>query len=58
VIHGRGDDVVPPRVSVEFAAAHPAVQLVLVDDAHDLAGSLDLIVAATRALLAEAPLPA
>ncbi len=50
IIHGTGDTIVPPTVSQAFAAAHPDVQLVLVDDDHPLARSIDLIVTATRAM--------
>ena len=55
IIHGRNDDVVPVRVSEDFAAEHPQVKLVLVDDEHTLAGSLDLIIAATRSLVDGVP---
>jgi len=51
VIHGRRDDVVACTVSEQFAAAHPDVELVLVDDEHRLQGSIDVIVAATRRLV-------
>lgn len=52
LIHGRGDDVVPAQVSVDFAAEHPEVRLELVDDDHRLAASVDRMVAAARELLA------
>ena len=52
LIHGRGDDVVPAQVSVDFAAEHPEVCLELVDDDHRLAASVDRMVAAARELLA------
>jgi pimeloyl-ACP methyl ester carboxylesterase len=51
LIHGKNDDVVPARVSEDFAAAHPQVKLMLVDDDHSLASSLDLIITATRSLI-------
>jgi len=50
IIHGIHDEVVPASVSQGFAALHPEVQLVLVDDAHQLAGSIETILAATRAM--------
>ena len=50
IIHGIHAASVPAAVSQAFAAAHPEVQLVLVDDEHQLAGSIELIVAATRAM--------
>jgi pimeloyl-ACP methyl ester carboxylesterase len=55
LIHGRADDVVPARVSEEFAAAHPSVQLVLVDDEHRLKQSIAVIVAATRSFVDGTP---
>jgi pimeloyl-ACP methyl ester carboxylesterase len=51
VVHGRGDEVVPVHGSEAFAADHPGVRLVLVDDAHRLAASIDVIVAATRSFV-------
>jgi len=50
IIHGRGDEVVPARVSEDFAAEYPEVRLELVDDGHTLAGSIDRIIAAAREL--------
>lgn len=55
IIHGTRDEVVPSAVSQGFAAAHPEVQLVLVDDEHRLVDSIDVIVAATRALVLGQP---
>lgn len=56
IVHGTRDDVVPISVSRAFAAANPGrVTLIEVDDEHRLAGSLDRIVAETRALLGVAP---
>jgi pimeloyl-ACP methyl ester carboxylesterase len=43
IIHGRNDQTVPYRYSVDFAAEKPNVQLILVDDDHSLANSLDFI---------------
>lgn len=50
ILHGTRDEVVPPSVSEAFAAEHPEVQLVLLDDDHALASSLESILAATRCL--------
>jgi pimeloyl-ACP methyl ester carboxylesterase len=50
LIHGRRDELIPVAAIEAYAAAHPAVRLELVDDAHVLAGSLDRIVAAAREL--------
>ncbi len=55
IIHGRRDEIVPVGVSEAFAAGHPEIQLVVVDDDHSLAGSIDRIVAATRCLVDGAP---
>lgn len=55
IIHGLRDEVVPASVSQDFAAAHPQVQLVLVDDEHRLADSVERIIAATRAMVLAAP---
>ncbi len=55
ILHGRGDEIVPLQVSQAFAAEHPEVQLVVVDDGHTLAGSVGAIVAATRSLVDGAP---
>lgn len=45
IVHGLRDDTVDPATSRGFAAAHPAVRLVEVDDDHQLLGSLDVICA-------------
>lgn len=45
IVHGLRDATVDPATSRAFAAAHPAVRLVEVDDDHQLLGSLDLICA-------------
>lgn len=55
LIHGRMDDVVPARVSEDFAAAFPDVRLVLVDDEHRLKASIDVILAATRSFVDGTP---
>lgn len=36
IFHGTQDDVVPPRVSIEYAARHPAVRLQLFEAGHEL----------------------
>lgn len=50
VIHGRGDAVVSIEDSRAYAAAHPHVQLVEVDDGHALSDSLPAIADALRSL--------
>jgi pimeloyl-ACP methyl ester carboxylesterase len=55
IVHGRGDEVVPAAVSEAFAAEHPEVRLVLVDDEHRLARSIDVILAETRTMLTRGP---
>lgn len=52
ILHGRQDTVVPPQVSEAFAAAHPDVRLILVDDEHTLTASIPLILDTVRAALA------
>jgi alpha-beta hydrolase superfamily lysophospholipase len=52
VIHGTGDTVVPIDWSRTFAAVG-GVELIEVDDDHRLARSLDIIIAAVRALAGE-----
>lgn len=54
-IHGRGDALIPHARVEAWAAAHPGVELQLVDDEHVLANSLDRIVAAARRFEASAP---
>ena len=51
ILHGRGDTVVPARVSERFAADHPQVRLILLDDEHTLTASIPAIVAAVQAAL-------
>lgn len=51
IIHGVNDDVIPVDVSRRFAADHPDVELIEVDDDHRLHGSTDLIVATCRRLM-------
>jgi len=51
IIHGVDDDVVPIAVSRDLAARDSNVQLIEVADGHRLANSLELIVAATRAVM-------
>ncbi len=44
IIHGTRDERVPIEGSREYARSHPNVELIEVDDAHDLHASIDLIV--------------
>ncbi len=46
IFHGSRDTVVPPRLSEEYVARHPHVQLTLVDSDHELTGALETIWAA------------
>jgi len=41
ILHGTRDDVVPPRVSVEFASRHPHAVVRLVESGHELTDVLD-----------------
>jgi pimeloyl-ACP methyl ester carboxylesterase len=43
VFHGVRDEVVPPQVSVDFAAARPNVRLELLDSGHELTDVLEPI---------------
>ena len=52
VLHGTRDDVVPIATSRAYAAAHPAVRLVELDDDHALLASIDRISAEIAAFLA------
>ena len=56
IVHGRGDETVDHRRSLAFAAAHPAVELHLVQGDHRLTEPrhADLIALAARDLLARA----
>lgn len=55
VIHGIRDQVIPIAVSRAFAATGDQITLVEVDDDHSLAGSLELIVRATRSFAEGVP---
>lgn len=55
VIHGTRDEVIPIQVSRDFAAGDDRVTLIEVDDDHSLAGSLELIVRATRSFVDRTP---
>lgn len=50
ILHGRRDEVVPVTLSQRFAADHPEVELIEVDNDHGLAGSLELLVATVQRL--------
>jgi pimeloyl-ACP methyl ester carboxylesterase len=52
IVHGRGDDAVPVERSRTFAAGKPHVQLVEVDDGHELRASLSLLLAKADRFLA------
>ncbi len=52
IVHGRHDATVDPELSRTFAATRPNVELVEVDDDHQLLRSLDVITAAVDAALA------
>jgi pimeloyl-ACP methyl ester carboxylesterase len=52
IVHGRGDDVVPIELSRRFADGRRHVQLVEVDDGHELARSIPAISAAADRFLA------
>lgn len=43
IVHGRRDETVPIRSSRDYAARHDHVELVEVDDTHDLAASLERV---------------
>lgn len=43
IVHGQRDEVVPLRISREYVANHPLASLIEVDDAHDLALSIERI---------------
>lgn len=51
VCHGRRDEVVDPAMVQRFAAGRPHVRLVMLDDDHQLGGSLERLWAETAAFL-------
>lgn len=51
ILHGKRDDVVPIERSRTFAAGNPAVQLVELDDGHELIDSIPTLLAETEAFL-------
>ncbi|HLX45370.1 MAG TPA: YqiA/YcfP family alpha/beta fold hydrolase [Bryobacteraceae bacterium] len=51
VLHGLGDEVVPPTVSEQFAGHHPNVTLRLVESGHELTDQLELLWAETAMFL-------
>lgn len=53
IIHGTRDESVPIACSRSYAAAHPHVELIEVDDDHSLADSLELIERVAHAFLLE-----
>ncbi len=56
IVHGRGDTRVPLAGSRAYAAAHPNVEVVEVEDGHDLMASLEVIDAEALRLLEASPL--
>ncbi len=52
IIHGSRDDVVDPALSRTWAAGKRHVRLIEVDDEHELAASIPLIISRTEELLA------
>jgi len=51
IIHGRHDDVVPLAASEALAARFPSVRLLVVEDEHRLAASLELLVGEVVAMI-------
>jgi pimeloyl-ACP methyl ester carboxylesterase len=51
ILHGTRDDTVPISRSREFAALHPQVRLVELDDGHELVASLPTLLAETQVFL-------
>ena len=51
IVHGRHDEVVDPVTVETFAAPRPHVRLVMVDDGHQLSGSLDRVWSETASFL-------
>lgn len=52
ILHGRRDDAVPIDASRAFAARRPQVELIELDDGHDLLASLPRLLAETDRFLA------
>ncbi|HSD88495.1 MAG TPA: YqiA/YcfP family alpha/beta fold hydrolase [Kofleriaceae bacterium] len=52
VLHGRNDDVVPVERARTFAANRPNVQLIELDDGHELIASLPTLLAESERFLA------
>ena len=53
VLHGTHDDTVPIAYSRELAADHPNVELIELDDGHQLTDSIPRLVAETDRFLAK-----
>lgn len=43
ILHGKRDDVVPAELSMQFAASHPNVKLVLLDSDHALTDVMETL---------------
>jgi hypothetical protein len=54
VFHGAHDEVVPPRLSEEFARGRPNVRLEILDSAHDLLNALDYMAPKVAGFLVDA----
>jgi uncharacterized protein len=51
ILHGTRDDVVPPEVSVRFAARHPNARVQLLESGHELTDVMDKLWNETATLL-------
>ena len=51
ILHGRHDEVIDPVTVEMFSAPRPHVRLVMVDDGHQLSGSLDRVWSETASFL-------
>ncbi|MBV8705953.1 MAG: alpha/beta fold hydrolase [Acidobacteriaceae bacterium] len=51
IFHGNQDDTVPVDTSIEFAGAHPNVELVRINSGHELTDALDAIWQKTQPFL-------
>ena len=51
ILHGTRDDVVPPEVSLQFAASHPKARVQLFESGHELTDVVDKLWNETAAFL-------